>query len=206
MARPWIPGLLAAALAAAMAVAGCSKSGAPSPAIAPEGQDPAAATFAKAAILVFSGDWIYYDVPVTKMFSGQDLEILRRNLPSLITMVEAALGTGNSVGGAKLAGHFKASKVIPLLRQHLLMPQRTYGWEGPDYSKPESYLFDEQYQYSMAYLQAIEDISGKPIHQAVNLIPAEIEGLDKYARNSESEYCHWAIWLKNKLHLRGPAE
>ena len=205
MARPWIPGFLAAVLAAAMALAGCSKAGAPSPAIAPEGQDPAAATFAKAAIRVFSGDWIDYDIPVTEAFSGQDLEILRRNLPSLITMVEDALGTG-SVWGAKLAGHFKVSKVVPLLRHHLLTPQRTYGWEGPDYSKPESYLLDEQYQYSMAYLQAIEDISGKPIHQAVNLTPSEIEVLDTHARNSESEYCHWAIWLKNKLHLRGPAE
>jgi hypothetical protein len=167
-----------------------------------ESREPVASTFTKAAIRVFSSDHVGYDVLVTKEFSGQELETLQENLPSLVTMIETALGSQNSIWGAKLAGHFKVQKVIPLLRHHLLTPRRCYGWEGPDYSKLESYLADYQYQYSITYLQAIEKISGMSIRNAVKLNPAEAEVIDRHARNQESKYYHWALWMRRKFNLR----
>lgn len=161
-----------------------------------------AATFTKAAAHVYSTDWIGFDEPVADLFTTDELATLARLLPSLQSMVEAALGLQDSVWGAKLAGHFRISQTLPLLRYHFLTPRRCYGWEGPDYSKLESYLADNQYQYSVAYLEAMEAIAGKPIAEAVALTESEAKEIQKHAANANSESYHWALWMQWKLNMK----
>ncbi|MHC4202059.1 MAG: hypothetical protein ACYSU0_18875 [Planctomycetota bacterium] len=152
---------------------------------------------------MFDRDHVDYDVPIEDVFSAEELEVLRQDVPSLATMVEAALGRQDSIWGAKCAAYFKIDSVVPLLRHHLLTPRRCYGWEGPDYSVLESYLTDNQYQYSIAYLEAIEQITGRPIEEAVELTPAEVETIDNHAGNTKSPYHHWSLWLRRKFAVRG---
>lgn len=179
-----------------LGLAGCANPGSHKQA---EAQDAVAGTFSKAAEYVFSNDWIGYDEPLTEAFSRGDLRILKEHLPHLQSMTETALGVQDSVWGAKLAGYYRMSKLLPLLRSKLLIPRPCYCWEGPDYSKPESYLADSQYQYSVAYLQSIEAITGKPLDKAVSLTQAEAKSIAEYARNENSEYHHWALWMQRKL-------
>ena len=114
-------------------------------------------------------------------------------------MIGSALGQQDSVWGAKLAGHFKMKKMLPLLKYHLLTPRCCYGWEGPDYSKLESFLTDNQYQYSIVYLQAMEAIAEKPITELIDLTQAEEQNIRKWSTNENSDFYHWALWIQRKL-------
>ncbi len=168
---------------------------------ADRGDDPAAvaATFTKTAERVYSSDWIGFDQPIPDVFTERELDILARHLPSLQSMTETALGLQDSVWGAKLVGHFRIREALRLLRSQFLTPRRYYGWEGPDYSKLESYLADNQYQYSVAYLEAIEAITGQPIAVAISLSRSESEEIERHASNHNSEFYHWAWWMQGKL-------
>jgi len=162
------------------------------------GQDNVAHVFATTAIRVFDTDHADYDVPIEEVFSTQDLAILGENRDALVSMIESALGQ-DSVWGARLAGHFRVEKVLWLVRHHFLKPRRCYGWEGPDYSQLESSLTDNQYQYSITYLEAIEAITGKPIAEAIVLTPAESTRIENYAMNEKLVFYHWALWMQRKL-------
>lgn len=161
-----------------------------------------ATTFTKVAEHVYSTDWIGFDEQVADVFTSEELSTLARHLPSLQSMIETALGLQDSVWGAKLAGHFRMSKALPLLRYHFLTPRRCYGWEGPDYSKLQSYLADNQYQYSVAYLEAVEAIAGKPIAEAIALTESEAKEIQKHATNENSESYYWALWMQRKLNMK----
>ena len=158
-----------------------------------------AGAVAKAATHIFDTDHIDYDVAVGKVFSQDELLALRRQLDHVVPMIQTALGRQDSVWGAKLAGHFQVKEVLPLLHSHFFTPRRCYTWEGPDYSNPESYLTDNQYQYTVVYLAAIQMITGKPIHEAVSPDPSESSAIAKHASNEKSEFHHWALWMKRKL-------
>jgi len=163
------------------------------------GQDNVADVFATAAIRVFDTDHADFDVPIEKVFSTQDLAILGENRDALVSMIEFALGRQDSVWGARLAGDFRVEKVLWLVRNHFLTPRRCYGWEGPDYSQLESFLTDNQYQYSITYLEAIEAITGKPIADAIVLTPTESTRIENHATNEKSVFYHWALWIQRKL-------
>jgi len=165
----------------------------------PMEKDNVAHVFAKTAIRVFNTDHADYDVPIEEMFSTQDLAILGENCDALVSMLEFALGRQDSVWGARLAGHFRVEKVLRLVRHHFLTPRRCYGWEGPDYSKLENFLTDNQYQYSITYLEAVEAITGKPIADAIVLTPDESARIEKHATNEKSVFYHWALWIQRKL-------
>ena len=162
------------------------------------GEENVAHVFATTAIRVFDTDHADYDVPIEKVFSTQDLAILGENRDALVLMIESALRQ-DSVWGARLAGHFRVEKVLWLIRYHFLTPRRCYGWEGPDYSQLESFLTDNQYQYSITYLEAIEAITGKPIAEAIVLTPAESTRIENYATNEKSRFYHWGLWIQRKL-------
>ena len=165
--------------------------------------DPnAPAAFRKTAQRVYDLAWDPYEERVSDAFTPAELDTLSRHLPSLQSMIETGLGLHDSVWGAKLAGHFRLDKTLPLLRSRFLTPRRCYGWEGPDYSKPESYLMDGQYQYSITYLEAIEAITGKTITTAINLTQAESEEIEKYAGDGSSQFHHWALWMQKKLEMK----
>jgi len=161
-----------------------------------------AATFSKAAVLVFDIDHIDYDKPIDEALSPEDLVVLERHLDALVPMMRSALNRQDSVWAAKLAGHFKPRSLLPLLRSHLLVPRRCYGWEGPDYSKLESYLMDSQFQYSTAYLQAIEQITGESVCDAVVVSPDELALIQRHAANESSKHYHWALWIQRKLGIQ----
>jgi hypothetical protein len=161
-----------------------------------------AATFAKSAQHVYGADWVGYGDPVSSVFSQEDLGILSRHLVPLESMIVTALGLQESVWGAKLAGHFGLASALPLLRAHLLTPRRFYGWEGPDYSTLEAYLEDNQFPYGMAYLEAVEALTGKPLDLAVRLTQAELDQLESLAKNRDSEFCYWALWMQRKLKIQ----
>lgn len=161
-------------------------------------QDNVAQVFAMTAVRVFDIDHADYGYPMEKVFSTHDLAILGENRDALVLMIESALGQ-DSVWGARLAGHFRVEKVLWLVRYHFLTPRRCYGWEGPDYSQLESFLTDNQYQYSITYLEAIEAITGKPIAEAIVLTPAESTRIENYAMNEKSGFYHWALWIQRKL-------
>jgi len=105
---------------------------------------------------------------------------------------------------AYLAAHFKMKKALPLLRKNLLEDRYFYGWEGPDYSKGESYLEDQQYPHHLAYIKAIEEFTGRPLAKAVALTPAERAALEAEAAGARpgtpeayGKFC--ARWLLMKL-------
>ena len=118
-----------------------------------------AETFAKAAVLIFDPDHVDCDKTVSEAFSAEELEILGSHRSKLESMIESALGRQESVWGAKLAGHYRLESLRSLLQSQFLAPRRCYGWEGPDYSRIESNLTDNQYPYSVVYLEALEAIS-----------------------------------------------
>ncbi len=189
----------------------------------PMEKDNVAHVFATTAIRVFDADHADFDVPIEEAFSTHELAILGENRDALVSMIESALGRQDvmlldeigsgdavsmlqfalsrqdSVWGARLAGHFRVEKVLRLVRHHFLTPRRCYGWEGPDYSQLESFLTDNQYQYSITYLEAIEAITGKPIADAIVLTPAESARIEKHATNEKSAFHHWALWIQRKL-------
>ena len=167
--------------------------------------DTVATVFTKTAAYVYSQDFIGYDEPLSDAFSQSDLRVLRNQRSSLEAMVESALGLGNSVWGAKFAGEFGITTLLPLLRTHFMVPERCYGWEGPDYSQLESYLTDDQFCYSVAYLNAIEAITGESVDKVIHLTPPEAEQLAKYTGNPNSEFFHWSLWIQRKLKITNSA-
>jgi hypothetical protein len=157
----------------------------------------------KCAMKVFSLDWIGYDEALTNEFSSAELAVLQSNRSNVTEMVELALEQRqDSVWGAKLAVDLGLVSLLPLLRDRFFEPKHCYGWEGPDYSKIESYLSDCQFQYSMAYLEAIEKMTGKPIHKAVAPTKDEMIGIANLAANKDSEFYQWALWIQRKLKIK----
>lgn len=169
--------------------------------------DRVAEVMAKAAIYIFNTDFAVDTVE--REFTEAELAVMAAHLGPVVQMIERALGVQQSVGGAMLAGHFELEAMLRLLRGHFLTPSRAYGWEGPDYSDPESWLLDEQYVYDIHYLEAIERITGKPIHEAIELTDAERRRIDELA-SVEGQPGHiknpranpWAVWMQRKLKLR----
>jgi hypothetical protein len=104
-----------------------------------------------------------------------------------------------------LAAYLRLPSAVPVLKQHLIYNEAFYGWEGGDYTQIERYLEDPQYPYQMADLRAIELITGKPVHEAIDLSEKEHDYLkalsDKCrAENTEelTKYCR-GRWLLAKL-------
>jgi len=105
-----------------------------------------------------------------------------------------------------LAAFLKYRSAVPEIKNLLLNCERFYGWEGPDYSKIESYLIDDiQYCYQMAYISAIEYITSEPIDKAVTITDNEFKELKAKSEkctdtsiDSIDAYCS-ARWLLGKL-------
>lgn len=106
-------------------------------------------------------------------------------------------------GAAYLLADLKCRRALPVLRQALLKDRYFYGWEGPDYSTTEAYADDTQYSHHLAYITAIERISGKPIAAAVALTDAERRALEAEAARAKptpEDTAPWvAKWLLAKL-------
>lgn len=160
-----------------------------------------ASVVSKCAMEIFEGSYDDWQARVTDRFSAEELAILSTETQAVSVMIDFQLGRGHSIWGEKLAGHFRMTNMLPHLRSCLFIPQRCYGWEGPDYSKLESYLQDDQYLYGTVCVAAIEDIVGTPLHDAIHPTQEELDSLTRYATNPQSEFFHWALWMQRKLRI-----
>lgn len=133
-----------------------------------------------------------------------EIETIRKYRSEIELIVIQYIDSGFS--WVYLAAFLKYKHAVPKLKDKLLHCDRFYGWEGPDYSKIESYLIDDiQYCYQMAYIAAIEYISSKPLAEAVTLTDAELQELSRKANHcstteadSIETYCA-ARWLMGKV-------
>ncbi|MFQ6008326.1 MAG: hypothetical protein ACE5K8_05165 [Candidatus Zixiibacteriota bacterium] len=147
-----------------------------------------------------STDWVL--IPIEERFTTQELEWLQKNKNSIQNELVDSIKNG-SIPAIQVAEHLKLESVLPVLREKLLILRHPYGFEGPDYSKEESYLFDDQYPYHKIYIHAIEKISGLPISKAVSLTGQEKAWLIEMANGAKIDsgpleaWC--AKWLLTKL-------
>ena len=103
-----------------------------------------------------------------------------------------------------LAAFLYYESAVPKIKDMLLNCDKFYGWEGGDYQKIERYLDDEQYCYQMAYIAAIEHITGKSISESIKLTDQENTYLKNKANkcvecNKDALAFCWARWLLDKL-------
>jgi hypothetical protein len=118
---------------------------------------------------------------VEKVFTSAELKRFREHSGEVEAYLNGHRAAG-SVGAAWIAGYFRIHSSLPLLRNALLTDRYFYGWEGPDPNQESSYLSDEQYPHHLAYIAAIEAISGRPLGEAVTLTPEEISRLQAEAK------------------------
>ena len=83
-----------------------------------------------------------------------------------------------------LAGYLRLDSAIEGLRFKLLTLRRPYEMEGFDYTTEDAWLDDIQYPYHVFYIEAIEHITGKPIHESIKLTPSEYDMLQQYAKRA----------------------
>jgi len=74
-----------------------------------------------------------------------------------------------------LATYFQYKAMIPKLKTLILKCDKFHGWEGPDYSKVETFLQKEMYPHQNAYIEAIKYITKKSAKDALNLSEAELK-------------------------------
>lgn len=112
----------------------------------------------------------------------------------------AALERGNHTAAYGLAwARHRAG--LPALRKSLLSDRYFYGWESDDANTLEARMRDDQYPHHLAFISAIEHISGKPLAEAVALQPTERAALLAEARQpgDEGGPQDVARWLLHKL-------
>lgn len=153
-----------------------------------------------------STDWVL--TPIEERFTEHELKWLRENRNGIQMQIVDYIRDG-SVPAIQIAEHLKLKSALPILKEKLLTLREPYGWEGPDYSKEESYLFDEQYPYHQLYIHTIQEISGLPIHKAASLTSQEKAGLTQIAEKArldgiriggEHPEAWCARWLLRKLY------
>jgi len=139
-------------------------------------------------------------------FTAEQLRQLRENRRQVEPVLLERLRQGEHSAAYVLA-YLGTTEALPILRKALLKERDFYGWEGPDYSKEQTYLADIQYPKQMAYITAIEVISRKPIWAAVKLTAAERQALENEARLAKPAPAYRknyaAKWLLNKLSAPG---
>ena len=152
----------------------------------------------------------YYDwtvAPVEEYFTVEELKWLETHKHAIESDITQFI-TNYSTPAVLLAGHLKLKFCFPILRTMLLSlrsPCGESGGDGADYTKAETYLRDSMYPYHIMYIEAIESITGLPIHEAIIPKSPEIKRLQYYAeqasvKSSSSEpWC--AKWLLMKLKL-----
>lgn len=134
----------------------------------------------------------YYDFlieSVDDVFTDQELDWFENNKRAVENLITKYIDEG-STSAALLAGYLRLDSAIKPLRYKLLNMRGAYGWEGPDYSKEEAWLLSSQYPYHNIYIDAIEQITQKPIHEAIKLTPSEYNSLQQYSRRAVTYDSH----------------
>ena len=130
----------------------------------------------------------YYDFaigPVDEHFSPKELNWFENNKNAAENIITKYVDRG-STSAILLAGYLRLNSALKPLRRQLLKLRSTYGWEGPDYSKEEAWLNSGQYPYHEIYIDAIERITQKPIHESIKLTPYEYNSLQRESRRART--------------------
>ena len=152
---------------------------------------------------------VQYDVLIQYYFSSEEIKRMHRQIDSVEDYVNDCLEKGE-LGAAAVAAYFRLEACLPFLREALLTDRYFYGWEGPDYSKDEAYLIDDQYPHHRMYIAAIEGITGKPLAESVKLTASEKQALLHEAALAEQiSDADWSLkaqamrarWLLLKLNV-----
>ena len=134
----------------------------------------------------------YYDFlidSVDERFTAQELDWFEKNKNAAEGLIIKYVEQG-STAAMLLAGYLRLDSAIKPLRYYLLMLRGPHGWEGPDYSKEEAWLYSSQYPYHNIYINAIEQITQKPIHESIKLTPSEYNDLQEEARRAVTYDSH----------------
>ena len=128
----------------------------------------------------------YYDFlieSVDDVFTAEELDWCKNNKDEMENLLIQYIDQG-STSAALLAGYLRLDSAIKPLRSKLLMLRSAHGWEGPDYSKEEPWLWRSQYPYHNIYINAIEQITQQPIHESIKLTPHEYNALQRESRRA----------------------
>lgn len=134
---------------------------------------------------------------------GKELAQLRKYSRQVEPILLENLRNGHH-GAAYVLAYLGTTEALPILRERLLNERYFYGWEGTDRTDEKSYLSDNQFPRHVAYMTAIERISGQPIWEAMKLSDAEKTKLENEARkirplSTGTERYFAAKWLLIKL-------
>lgn len=118
--------------------------------------------------------------PVESYFTPQELDWFEANKSEAQDIIIEYIYQ-NSTPAVMLAGYLRLDAALEPLRFKFLTLRNTYGFEGPDYTQEEAWLGDFQYPYHTIYIDAIERITQKPIHESIQLTPDEYNYLLVYS-------------------------
>ncbi len=157
----------------------------------------------------------YYDWaidPVERYFTAQELKWLETNKRSVENDIADFIGD-YSTPAVLVAGYLKLESCLPILRVMLFSlrgPNGESGGDGADYTLEKTLLRNNMYPHHAMYINAIEDITGLPIHKAVIPTNEEMRQLLFYADKTsiggaiDEAWC--AKWLLLKLKLADDSE
>ena len=165
------PAIVTAMVLAMVAVAGCASRSVDRPA-----GPSVAALLEDEKFASLAGPETNDFATARSLFTAAEIQFLHEHIGDVAQYVNERLRAG-SVGAAWIAGYFRIESSLPLLRRSLLTDRYFYGWEGPDYDDERSYLDDSQYTHHLAYIAAIEAITGKSLRESIALTPSETEKL-----------------------------
>lgn len=103
-----------------------------------------------------------------------------------------------------MAVYLRLETAIPMLREKLLTLQSMIGSEGPDYSTPDPWMWENHYPYHQIYIWAIQGIAQAPVAEVVRLTAAE-RGTLKAKAAGARPYKSWPRLTKDDLRVDSKA-
>ena len=156
----------------------------------------------------------YYPTPIRKIFTEDQIFWMNINREYMEQYIRKKIGDG-SVVAIQLAGNGKMDTTLPALRKRLLTLQGIIGSNAAKYVilvPEENWLSDKFFPHHSLCIRAIENISNKPLAEAVSLnfverhyletlasvarLPSSIQEIDEDYIDNRT-WC--AKWLLTKL-------
>ena len=146
--------------------------------------------------------------PLHDVFSLEQLAWLQVHRHQLSDAINVEIRRHSTLA-IQMAVYLRLETAIPVLRKRLLTFRGVYGWEGPDYSTEDPWMWDSQYPYHCIYIWAIQGIAQAPVAAVVKLTDAERDKLEEKAAgakpynalndNQVDSYAWCAKWLLTQL-------
>ncbi|MCY3741235.1 MAG: hypothetical protein OXH00_09470 [Candidatus Poribacteria bacterium] len=124
--------------------------------------------------------------PLHDVFSLKQLAWLQVHRHQLSDAINTEIRGGSTLA-IQMSVYLRLETAIPVLRKKLLTLGSTYGWEGPDYSTEEPFMWENQYPYHCIYIWAIQGIAQAPVAEVVKLTDAERAALKEKAAGARPD-------------------